>query len=226
MNFDQKVEEHEPVDLKRAIEITDQYLARSGEKFESGEEAIAATMFGFTRSKSEFIEICVNGRKRISYKFEFSDPDAPWFQKLRGGTFRFEEELHSRERLIEKVTEFFSYPSKLIVQQCKSKASRSGRSPLGIQPGTPLGKSIFVIVFFAILAAGLAWLIEHCISIGETELPSKSTIHRVIYRTRTPGFYWFVIAIYSAGLTWLIRGCWLEFKIVREMLNERRKKKS
>ena len=110
MSLDQKVEEHEPIDLKRATEIANQYVARGSEKFKSGEEAIAATMFGFSKSKSDFIEICVNGAKQISYRIEFSNPDASWFEKLRGGAFQHGEELHSREELIEKVTEFFFLP--------------------------------------------------------------------------------------------------------------------
>ena len=82
MNLHQKVEEHEPVDLKEAIEITNQYLARGGEKYKTDNEALAETMFGFSKSKSEFIEICVNGKKQFSFKFEYSDPNAHGFRKL------------------------------------------------------------------------------------------------------------------------------------------------
>jgi hypothetical protein len=104
------IEEHEPIGLDEALKLVDRYLARSCERFETAEEAIAATMFGFSRSKSEFIEICVNGANQISYKFEVADLEAPWFRKLFKGVFRRETELHSREELRQKVEEFFTTP--------------------------------------------------------------------------------------------------------------------
>jgi hypothetical protein len=104
------IEEHEPIGLDEALKLVDRYLARSCERFETAEEAIAATMFGFSRSKSEFIEICVNGANQISYKFEVADLEAPWFRKRFKGVFRREAELHSREELRQKVEEFFTTP--------------------------------------------------------------------------------------------------------------------
>ena len=115
------VEEHDPIGLDEALKIVDRYLARGSEKFQTGEEAIAATMFGFCRSKSEFIEICVNGPTQISYKFEISDPTASWFSKLFKGVFRREAELHSREELIQKVEEFFTTPVLEIKRQLESR---------------------------------------------------------------------------------------------------------
>src|SRR5260221_9985722 len=102
------VEEHEPIGLDEALKLVDRYLARGNEKFETAEEAMAATMFGFSRSKSEFIEICINGPGQISYKFEVADPEASWLSKLFKGVFRREEELHSREELLQKIEEFFT----------------------------------------------------------------------------------------------------------------------
>jgi len=67
-------------------------------------------MFGFSRSKSEFVEFCINGPRSISYKFEMSDPNASWFSKFFKGVFQHEEELHSHDELVKKVEEFFSTP--------------------------------------------------------------------------------------------------------------------
>jgi len=61
INDDLAVEDHGPVGLDEALTIVDQYLARGTEQFDDAEKAIAATMFGFSRSKSTFVEICVNG---------------------------------------------------------------------------------------------------------------------------------------------------------------------
>jgi hypothetical protein len=111
------VEEHEPVELEEALKIVDRYLERGTEQFESAELELASTMFGFSRSKSEFIEICVNGPAQISYKFEMSDPadlDASWFRKLLKGVFQHEETLHSRGELVQKVEEFFTTPAQVI----------------------------------------------------------------------------------------------------------------
>jgi hypothetical protein len=115
------VEEHDAIGLDEALKIVDRYLARGGEKFKSAEEAIAATMFGFSHSKSEFIEICINGPARISYKFEMSNPDASWFRRMFQGVFQHEEELHSREVLVQKVEEFFTTPVQVIRQQLESR---------------------------------------------------------------------------------------------------------
>jgi hypothetical protein len=68
-------------------------------------------MFGFSRSETEFVEICINGPTRISYKFEMSDPGASWLRKaFQAGVFQYEEELHSKQELIQKVEEFFTTP--------------------------------------------------------------------------------------------------------------------
>jgi hypothetical protein len=115
------VEEHDPIGLDEALKLVDRYLARGGEKFQTAEEAIAATMFGFSRSKSEFIEICINGPAQISYKLEVSDPAASWFSKLFKGVFRRETELHSREELVQKVEEFFTTPVQEIKRQLESR---------------------------------------------------------------------------------------------------------
>jgi hypothetical protein len=114
------VEEHEPISMDAALKIVDRYLGRGSEKFKSGEDAIAATMFGFSHSKSEFIEICVNGPAQISYKFEVADPKNSWFRRLFKRAFRHEEELHSREELVQKVEEFFTTPVQEIKRRIQS----------------------------------------------------------------------------------------------------------
>jgi hypothetical protein len=110
------LEEHEPIALEEALRIVDRYLNQGTEEVASGEQALAATMFGFSRSKSDFIEICINGPTQISYKFEMADPDpdASWLRRMFKGVFQHEEELHSREELIMKVEEFFMTPAQEI----------------------------------------------------------------------------------------------------------------
>jgi hypothetical protein len=108
MSHNLAVEQHEPVTLSDALKIVDRYLARGSGQPDSGEDAIAATMFGFSRSESDFIEICVSGPNRIAYKFEAADPNASWLRRLFHVVFQHEEELHSCEEVVQKVREFFT----------------------------------------------------------------------------------------------------------------------
>jgi len=110
INLKTKVEQHETISLDEAIKIVDRYWAHGSETFKSVEEGIAACIFGFSRSKSEFIEFGILGPAQASYKFEVSDPGASWFRKMFGGCFQYNEELHSREEMVQKVEEFFTTP--------------------------------------------------------------------------------------------------------------------
>jgi hypothetical protein len=108
VNRDLAVEEHDPVGLDEALVIVDRYFATAGQRHDRGEDAIAATTFGFSRSKSDFIEIGVHRCDQISYRFEACDPKMFWLRRLFGGVFEREQELHSREELVQKVIEFFT----------------------------------------------------------------------------------------------------------------------
>ena len=115
------LEDHEPVDVKQAIQIADTYFGRATEKFATSEDAIAATMFGFSRSPQEFIELCVNGTTQISYKFEAPDKNVPWFLKPWKGIFQQQEDLRSRDELIQRIQDFYSYSPDEILQQYKRR---------------------------------------------------------------------------------------------------------
>jgi hypothetical protein len=109
--------EHAPVSLERAIIIAEEYFSRANQKFENGEDAISATLFGFSRSPSEFIEICINGPSEISYTFESSEPSASWLKKMLGYTFEYGRTLHSKQELIWHIQEFFTCSSVDIVRR-------------------------------------------------------------------------------------------------------------
>ena len=99
--------QHECVGLERALEIVDEYLSRGAQKCGDANEAVSATMFGFSRSDSVFIELCANGPDSISYKFEMVDTDSLWIRRIFGGAFRFEAELQSRSEVVYRVRQFF-----------------------------------------------------------------------------------------------------------------------
>jgi hypothetical protein len=114
---DLDVEEHEPVDVAKAIEIVDGYFGRAGNTVQGGEEAIAATLFGFSRSEREFIEICVHSFSHVSYNFQAPNKDVPWLLKPWKGIFRYKEELRSRDLLIRRINEFFTCSAEELIRR-------------------------------------------------------------------------------------------------------------
>lgn len=122
LGSDLKPREHAPVDFKQALEIVDQYYLRAGGVYDHGEDALAASLFGFSRSPSEFIEFSVNAPADISYKFEWADPSAPWLRRLFGGTFQFEEALRTKAEVVRRVEEFFTMDSAAIKEKIKRAA--------------------------------------------------------------------------------------------------------
>lgn len=109
LDSDLKVHKHHEVDVDRAIELVGEYYARGFRTYESGEGAIAATMFGFSRSPAQFIEFCVHGPSEISYTFESPDSDASGLRGSFGDTFRVEIVLFSKDEMVERVKEFFAF---------------------------------------------------------------------------------------------------------------------
>jgi hypothetical protein len=67
-------------------------------------------MFGFQKSKSEFVEICINGSEAISFKYEVSLPKKVLFLTVPK-LFQKEVILHSRDDVKAKVAAFFELDS-------------------------------------------------------------------------------------------------------------------
>jgi len=99
---------HGSVGVEHALKVIDERFAALKDKYESAEESIADTMFGFSMTEDTFIEICINGRESISFKFEFPSPPRFFFF---GGVSRTELELRSKEELASLVPMFFSAPA-------------------------------------------------------------------------------------------------------------------
>lgn len=116
-------EEHEPVTLEEAVRIADGYFARAGERFEAGEDALAATMFSFGSDRG-LIELCVHGTDHISCSYQFEAPDGSvhWLLKPFKRVFQHEERLRSRDEMIHRIEEFFSSPPAEIISRCKGRA--------------------------------------------------------------------------------------------------------
>jgi len=100
-----KVVEYGQVSIDQALKVVDERFARLRPKYETGEEAIAETMFGFYREKDTFIEICINGPTEISFKFEV--PRSKRFLIFQS-VYQKETTLKSKGELIERIKAFFN----------------------------------------------------------------------------------------------------------------------
>jgi hypothetical protein len=100
-------QEHEAVSFSQAINVIDQYFAKLKPFYETGEEALANTLFGFSKAETTFIEICIHSLSAISFKFEAPGNDVSWYQKLRKKAHQYEWMLSSREEVIVNVQQFF-----------------------------------------------------------------------------------------------------------------------
>jgi hypothetical protein len=123
---DLQLEDKGVINFEGAIKILEQYGDLSTQVFDDQGHALSNTFFGFSRSKSDFIEICIYNPTQISYKFEYLDPEATWFSKVFVGPFQYEIQLDSTEQLLERVKEYFHQNSREI----KSKLEIIGPNPM------------------------------------------------------------------------------------------------
>jgi hypothetical protein len=118
-----KTVDHPPVELEQALAIARRYYANAGKVYAGAEEAIAETMFGFTRGRETFIEICVNGVEQISFRYE-----APRAEAANGGSlfgalfrpkaFRFETVLASLPDLEARIRDFYALSPAAMQSAC------------------------------------------------------------------------------------------------------------
>lgn len=101
MNQNLSTEEHSPVNLPEALQIADKYWERAGENFQTREEALPATTFGFGW-KGNLMEISINGPAEISCILGTMEM---WPRK---GTRELEEKLHDRDTMRQRIQEFFT----------------------------------------------------------------------------------------------------------------------
>jgi len=127
INDDLSIVRHPPVNLETALALADHYMSRANESFENGEEAVAATMFGFSRSENEFIEIVVNGSDLISYTYEAPDPETPALLKFLKGRFQYQEDLATLADLKERIRAFFELVSIQLLDLHKELKNGRGR---------------------------------------------------------------------------------------------------
>jgi hypothetical protein len=108
IDLNMRTRENRVVDVEEAIVILRRYVADYRVFHETDEEMLAASLFGFSRSDDEFIEIGVDGPGQISVKVELPVPGVPWLLRPLFGVFQHEETLGSVEAATERIREFFA----------------------------------------------------------------------------------------------------------------------
>ncbi len=109
--------DHESIDTRRALEIADWYLAELRPHYESGEDALAATMFGFARDDSSYMQICAHAQDHIDVEYDFAPIFKSLFQRLLSHQHRHSERLNSRDALHSRIELFFTHSSESMRQQ-------------------------------------------------------------------------------------------------------------
>ena len=94
------------VTKEEAMRIIDGYFVKVKPHYELAEEALAETMFGFQKSKDEFIEFSINAPTEISFKYEISMPRKILFLSVPK-VVQKERTLRSKEEVQVEVSSFY-----------------------------------------------------------------------------------------------------------------------
>jgi hypothetical protein len=112
MDQDLNTQEHPPVTLPEALEIAKRYFSNRDKKYAQAEQAMSETLFGFSRDKDTFIEICANAGETTSYQFEMPQsgaPGQPWYRKIFASShYKYECTLKSWDDVEAKIREFYA----------------------------------------------------------------------------------------------------------------------
>lgn len=92
------------------MQIIEDYFSRIKLWYETAEEALAETMFGFQKSKEEFVEICIHSDEEISFKYEISMPRKILFLNFPK-VITVEKTLRSKEEVKTGVSLFYDLDS-------------------------------------------------------------------------------------------------------------------
>ena len=125
LDRDLRTKDFGPVSLEDAIRIVHERFARFRLHYESGEEALSETMFGFSRATNEFIELCIHGHDHISFRSELpSLRPAGWLKRLTS-VVAFEDVLTGRDEVVRRVTAFLTLPEAEFARQLETNAPAS-----------------------------------------------------------------------------------------------------
>ncbi len=66
--------DHGAVDEEAALRVVEVYVSQLLPYYDTGEQALAGTLFGFEKSKTDFVEICLVGPGQFSLTYEVTYP--------------------------------------------------------------------------------------------------------------------------------------------------------
>jgi hypothetical protein len=93
--------------LDHAFEKMDSYLHYLKDKYDSVEQAVAASMFGFTHeNQNNFIEINLDSKEEFRIKLEFQIPKK-WLIFKWHGLYQLERNIHDFDGLKNLVRSFY-----------------------------------------------------------------------------------------------------------------------
>ena len=101
--------DHDTISLVQANAIIDRYFASVQPHYERGEDALAATMFGFQRSDGSYMQICIHSADQIDVEYDFSLIRNPLL-RLVGGRRQRDERLISAQDVKARTKLFFEHP--------------------------------------------------------------------------------------------------------------------
>jgi hypothetical protein len=102
-----------------AMHIIEDHFARVKPAYDSGEEALAETTFGFQRSKEEFIEISISSAEQISFRYEISLPRKILFLSFPK-ILQVEKTLSSKEEVNGVVSLFYDLDSRSFLSRLRA----------------------------------------------------------------------------------------------------------
>jgi len=96
------------VSLQEALAIFDERLANMREFYEWIEDALSDTMFGFSRSDNNFIELCIHAKDHVACSVELPSLRPSWLARLAGDRGRYETDLKTRSEVVVMLRDFFT----------------------------------------------------------------------------------------------------------------------
>jgi len=120
LDTDLRTVERGPVDLEGAYKIIDGYFARLRPQYQTGEEALAATMFGFTRLDGSYMQISLHTPDTIDVEYDFSLVKNALLRLVAGRRQR-DERLRSRDQLRRRTRLFFTHSREAFQDLLRSK---------------------------------------------------------------------------------------------------------
>jgi hypothetical protein len=106
MDRDLQAVDHEVVGLDAAYRVIDEYFSKLRPHYDTGEEALAQTMFGFSRDDGSYMQICLHAPDVIDIEYDFSVVKNSVSRAI--GRRQPQERLHARDEVRARAKAYFT----------------------------------------------------------------------------------------------------------------------